>query len=174
MNYCSNCGIKIEDGIKFCSGCGSQVGVTATSINQGSPQMTTAFQNQSSVAPVDDKSLWEYFTGCFKKYATFQGRARRKEYWGFFLFYIVFAIIIAIIDGFLNEAIFGLSFESYGPIIIIWYLATILPYLSVSVRRYHDCNKIGWVIFIPVYNFILDFTDGTHGANRFGNDPKGR
>ena len=154
--FCSNCGGKTSEGAQFCANCGKP-------IDNVSKESVIIQQ------PITDKNLWEYFIGCFKKYAVFQGRARRKEYWGFFLFYFIFGIIASILD----MMIFGSQFSDYGVIYIIWTLATIIPNLSVCVRRYHDCNKSGWVILIPIYNIILDFIEGTHGANRFGDDPKG-
>ena len=36
-----------------------------------------------------------------RKYATFTGRARRSEYWWFFLLNILLAIVLGIIDGML-------------------------------------------------------------------------
>jgi uncharacterized membrane protein YhaH (DUF805 family) len=118
-----------------------------------------------------NKSLWGYFIACFKKYAVFQGRARRKEYWGFYFFYAVFSAIAVFLD-----IIFDLQFgDSYfGVISGIWIAAAIMPYWSVSVRRYHDCDKRGWVMLMPVYSFVLTLLKGTHGENRFGEDPNQR
>ena len=37
----------------------------------------------------------DYFIGALKKYADFNGRARRKEYWMFVLIYMVINVILA-------------------------------------------------------------------------------
>jgi len=74
---------------------------------------------------------------CFKKYATFSGRANRSEFWYFFLFYIIANIIASIMDIFLFDTVYGMFFW-------IVYILTLLPYISVWVRRLHDINKSGW------------------------------
>ena len=48
--------------------------------------------------------LKEYFVGGLKKYAVFNGRAIRKEYWMYILFYIIFTIVAGILDY-----VFGMS-----------------------------------------------------------------
>ena len=47
----------------------------------------------------------EYFLGAFKKYADFTGRARRKEYWMFFLFYMIFYLAASVIDALIGSMI---------------------------------------------------------------------
>ena len=58
-------------------------------------------------------------------------------------------------------------------------LATVIPALAVTVRRFHDQDKSGWLIllqFIPYVGWLIVFIfmllDGTRGPNRFGDDPK--
>jgi uncharacterized membrane protein YhaH (DUF805 family) len=104
----------------------------------------------------------KWYFEVFKKYAVFEGRARRKEYWYFFLFYILFAILISAIDILLKSPW----------LYILFVLASIVPALAVSVRRMHDVNKSGWFILIPIYNLILYCTPGTTGPNDYGPDPK--
>ena len=84
-------------------------------------------------------------TGSLKKYVDFQSRATRKEFWSFFLFFYAVTFIAQGIDG-----LYG--FEFVGPFAFI---ALILPYLAVAVRRMNDVGKNGWFILIPFYNFIL-------------------
>lgn len=79
----------------------------------------------------------EAISTCFKKYVTFSGRARRSEYWWWFLFTILMSILALI------------------PIIgWIIPLAIILPNLAVSVRRLHDVGRTGWWLLAP-YGFAL-------------------
>ena len=87
-------------------------------------------------------------TSSLKKYVDFQGRATRKEFWLFVLFFNICAFIGGIIDG-----LAGTDF--IGDLIL---LALILPYLAVAVRRMHDVGKAGWFILIPFYNFFLACT----------------
>ena len=60
----------------------------------------------------------------------------------------------------LLDSAFGIKFEDtyYGPITLILILATFLPTLAVSIRRFHDIGKSGWnylFILIPFIGFIL-------------------
>src|SRR5512137_936749 len=90
------------------------------------------------------------------KYADFNGRASRSEYWWFFLFNILLSIFTGIID---------ISIDPQGPgwIGIIVSLALLLPGIAVSIRRMHDVGKSGWFILIPIYNLILALTEGQKG-----------
>lgn len=88
--------------------------------------------------------------GSLKKYVDFQGRATRKEFWLFVLFFYISTFVGGIIDG-----LSGTGTDLIGTLIA---LALILPYLAVAVRRMHDVGKAGWYILIPIYNFILACT----------------
>jgi uncharacterized membrane protein YhaH (DUF805 family) len=100
---------------------------------------------------------FQYFLNAFIKYATFEGRARRKEYWYFVLFSFIINFLLALF---------------FVPLSLISQLALLLPNIAVSVRRMHDVGKSGWYILIPVYNLILFFTNGDEGQNDYGSDPK--
>lgn len=81
----------------------------------------------------------EAIKSVFNKYATFSGRARRSEYWYFYLLNILVSFGIGMIP-FVN--ILG------G----LWSLAVLIPTLAVTVRRFHDIGKSGWwflVMIIP-------------------------
>ena len=106
------------------------------------------------------------FIGCLKKYATFQGRARRKEYWMF----ILISLLLGIGAGILDLAVFNGEKEVFSGLLR---LGLFLPGLAAIVRRMHDVDKSGWFCLIPIYNLILACTEGTKGPNRFGEDPKG-
>jgi uncharacterized membrane protein YhaH (DUF805 family) len=111
-----------------------------------------------------------------QNYFNFSGRARRKEYWMFFLFQIIFAIVAIIIDNVLGLAIKDIG---YGPVYGLYALATLIPGLAVTVRRLHDIGKSGWyflLAFIPfiggIILLVFAVTDGDVGANTYGPDPK--
>ena len=88
----------------------------------------------------------KYFIEGLKKYAEFEGRARRKEYWMFILFYFIFTIAAVVLDEILGSE----------PVIYIVYdLVLILPYLAVTVRRLHDTNRSGWWILLPCISLII-------------------
>ena len=97
-----------------------------------------------------------------QKYATFNGRARRSEYWYFTLFSIIVSVILTLSDVLLKTQYLD----------NIYSLAVLVPSIAVAVRRMHDINKSGWYCLIPIYNIILACTDGTEGPNEYGVDPK--
>ncbi len=112
---------------------------------------------------------------CFRKYAVFSGRARRSEYWFFWLAYILTSFAVGILDALIMPA------ASSGPLSTIFILAVLLPSLAVGVRRLHDTDRTGWwllLVFLPVIGAIILLVfaaqDGTTGSNRFGDDPKMR
>ena len=96
---------------------------------------------------VDPVGFGEAISICFKKYFVFQGRAKLSEYW----YFILFCIILSLIGIYLSSigstplSILGLVF-SYG---------TVIPQISVNVRRLHDTNRSGWYLWIPIYNLII-------------------
>lgn len=100
----------------------------------------------------------EYYLEVLKKYAVFEGRARRSEYW-------YFALFSGIISGVLTV---GLGEGASG----LYSLGVFIPTLAVGVRRMHDVGKSGWYLLIPIYNLILACTEGDRGSNYYGLDPK--
>ncbi len=107
-----------------------------------------------------------YFTSALKKYATFKGRASRKEFWMYILFICIFSICNAMI-GFLVGA-------NEAQIITMFIIITFVPTFAISIRRLHDINRSGiWMIlnFIPfagLYMLCLFAQKGTDGDNRYG------
>jgi uncharacterized membrane protein YhaH (DUF805 family) len=104
-----------------------------------------------------------YYLKVLQNYATFSGRARRSEYWYFFLFNLIFAFCFGIITGLLGLPDFAANLYS---------IAVLIPSIAVGVRRMHDVGKSGWYILIPIYSFVLACTEGTQGDNEYGADPK--
>lgn len=110
---------------------------------------------------------------CLRRYATFEGRAPRSEYWWFALFMILASIVADILDS----VIFG---GRPGLISDLTWLALLLPSIAVQVRRLHDIDRTGWwwwIVLVPLLGWILllvwDCTPGTEGPNRYGDDPLG-
>jgi len=117
-----------------------------------------------------------WYLGVLKKYAVFDGRARRKEYWFFFLFTIIVSVILAIIDNLTGtysaQAHLGLLGGLYA-------LGTLLPGIGVTIRRLHDTGRTGWwilIAFVPIVGgiilLIFMVLDGNPGENKYGPDPK--
>jgi uncharacterized membrane protein YhaH (DUF805 family) len=144
--------------------------------------------------------MLEYMILPIKRYADFSGRSRRMEYWSFallnFVVIMVLAIVAAVIGGVSGafsqaesgdpSALFGFLFGGFGLVIVLYWLAIIVPTLAVTVRRFHDRDMSGWWVLgffvlgiIPfvgwiasIVQLVLMFLPGTPGPNRFGEDPK--
>ncbi|WP_051277102.1 DUF805 domain-containing protein [Marmoricola sp. URHB0036] len=79
-------------------------------------------------------------------YATFSGRARRSEYWWFYLFTILVSLATSGVDSVLRYA-----FDNeVGVVNTIASLALLLPSLAVTARRLHDTGRTGWWMVLPV------------------------
>src|ERR1700728_3670159 len=94
-----------------------------------------------------------YYVSVIKNYAAFKGRARRKEYWMFILFNVMFAIVAMIIDNLIGDTfknpITGDSMY-YGYVYILYALFVLIPGLAVMVRRLHDVGKSGWFVLVAL------------------------
>lgn len=117
-----------------------------------------------------------WYLKVLKQYADFSGRARRKEYWMFALFNIIFIIIAMILDNILGTTAGELP---YGVFYFLYVLAIFIPGLAVSVRRLHDVGKSGWmylIVLIPligaIWLLVLMVTDSISGENQYGPNPK--
>jgi uncharacterized membrane protein YhaH (DUF805 family) len=89
---------------------------------------------------------------CLTHYATFEGRARRPEYWYFTLFCALAGIVTSLADAVLFP-----GFE-YGFLGFIYGLALFLPSIAVGVRRLHDIGRSGWwmlLALLPVLGMII-------------------
>lgn len=111
----------------------------------------------------------DWYLAVLKKYADFNGRARRKEYWMFYLFNLIFSFALGFLDGLLGTAFIG----------TIYALAVLIPTIAVTVRRLHDIDRTGWWVLvglIPVIGWIVLIifaaTDGNEGTNEYGTSPK--
>jgi len=117
-----------------------------------------------------------WYLKVLKNYAVFSGRARRKEYWMFTLFNIIFLIIAMVLDNILGTAIEDVG---YGLFYFLYALSVLIPSLAVGVRRLHDVGKSGWFLLIAlipiigsIWLLVLFCTDGDAGENKFGANPK--
>ena len=117
-----------------------------------------------------------YYIDVIKKYAVFDGRAARKEFWMFFLIHVIILTILSTIDS----AMAGEGEMSSGVLGSIYSLIVLVPCLAVGVRRLHDTGRSGWNIllgFIPLIGAIILIVfyvlDSQPGANKYGPNPKG-
>ncbi len=101
---------------------------------------------------------------CFSKYVDFNGRAKRPEYWWFFLFCFLVSLVLNIVSA-------GLS--------LVFSLGTLLPSLAAGARRLHDTNRSGWwqlLWIIPVIGWIVMIVflvqEGEASENAYGSAPE--
>jgi len=121
-----------------------------------------------------------WYLKVLKNYVNFSGRARRKEFWFFFLFNTLIFFILGFVELFLFGS--GDFNPSSPPALIItniYSLGVLIPTLAVSVRRLHDTGKSGWwllISLVPVAGFLVllvfYFIEGDSGTNKYGPDPK--
>ena len=118
-----------------------------------------------------------WYREALRKYATFEGRARRKEYWTFALINFVVVFVLSLID--MRLGTFSMEF-GVGLLSGLYSLAVLIPIMAVTVRRLHDTNRSGWwflIAFVPIVGWLvivaLACLDSQPGANRFGPNPKG-
>ena len=126
----------------------------------------------------------EYMFLPLRRYADFSGRSRRQEYWLFILALFGYFFVSFLMLGFLAESAGdaeGIFVTGLTLVLMVSYLALVVPLLAVQVRRLHDQDRSGWLIllnFVPYVGWlillVLMFIDGTPGPNRYGTDPKGR
>jgi uncharacterized membrane protein YhaH (DUF805 family) len=90
----------------------------------------------------------ESIKGTLGKYADFSGTATRKEFWSFYLFYIVAMFVSGFIGGLL-----GISAISDTVLIVL-----LIPLIACGARRNHDVGKSGWFMLVPFYNLALALT----------------
>ena len=109
------------------------------------------------------------------KYATFSGRARRKEYWMFLLINLVVSVALALIDSLIGSV----SESGMGLLSSVYSIGVLIPSLALSVRRLHDIGRTGWwvlISIIPVIGVVVLLVfmllDSEPGSNRYGANPK--
>ncbi len=128
---------------------------------------------------------------CYRdKYIDVSSRAMRSEFWWFLLAFLVIWQVLALIDAAAFAPIYTLTMQSpvmpegipvdFGPMSTIFLIVSIIPLITVTMRRLHDTGKSGWwllLTFVPVIGFLVVFVfaamKGTEGPNRFGPNPLG-
>ena len=99
------------------------------------------------------------FITVLKNYAGFSGRAGRREYWMFFLIYVLIYTALAVLAGILPSALATI----FSTLIVVFGLGLIIPSIAVGVRRLHDTDHSGWwmlISLIPLAGlYLLYFVD---------------
>lgn len=118
----------------------------------------------------------DWFVKCLmEKYADFEGRASRSEYWYFVLFnilaYLGLAIVTVVLAGITG-------FDLLVAVPTLYLFGTLIPGLAVTARRLHDTDRSGWwqlLNFVPFGGIVLlvfCVQDSTFGRNNYGPNPK--
>jgi uncharacterized membrane protein YhaH (DUF805 family)/predicted RNA-binding Zn-ribbon protein involved in translation (DUF1610 family) len=117
-----------------------------------------------------------WFLVALSKYAVFSGRACRREYWYFFLFFFAGYLALYIIDA---AAELSIPNQGVGLLSGLFSLVLLLPLWAVTVRRLHDTGRSGWWTLlgaVPILGglILLFFVaeDGDPKENRYGKSPK--
>ncbi len=120
-------------------------------------------------------SFVESIQTVFQKYAVFEGRARRSEYWWF---YLAYAIVNAVLSG-LSQALSGSGMGTAVSVLSgIIGLACLVPTIAVTTRRLHDTGKSGWwqLLYLKCIGSIVILIfcalDSQPGDNQYGQNPK--
>ncbi|HVX82551.1 MAG TPA: DUF805 domain-containing protein [Devosiaceae bacterium] len=139
--------------------------------------------------PPRDRGLFGYFMfAATDNYANFSGRARRKEFWSFQLWYLLLVFLFMAITGLglwlsnFNSletlSVSPLLFIGTG-LFVMFALGMIVPSLAVHVRRLHDIGLSGWWLLLhfvagigTIMLFIMSLVGGEPGPNRYGPAPK--
>jgi len=127
-------------------------------INRQLDQISDPDKHEEQYNPID------WFIKCLKQYVTFDGRARRKEFWFFILVYIGIGIITQILDKIIGTGQLMNNLLS---------LALLLPSLAVGARRLHDIGRSGWwqlIAFsgIGIILLIVWWATDTKEQNEYG------
>lgn len=112
-----------------------------------------------------------WYIKVLKSYSDFSGRARRKEYWMFFLFNLIISFCLGFVLGFLG-AVTGVGSKLADAITSIYFLLIFIPGLAVAVRRMHDIGKSGWWVIVPFVNLVFLCLDSEPHENKYGPNPK--
>jgi uncharacterized membrane protein YhaH (DUF805 family) len=113
-----------------------------------------------------------WYLNALRKYAVFEGRSSRSEYWYFILFNVLISFSLGFIDQMTGTFV---ADSGYGLLSAVYTLAVIIPGIAVSVRRLHDTDRSGFwflITLIPLLGLIVFFyfaaTDSDHGVNKYG------
>ena len=170
--YCTKCGNDAGEA-SFCPVCGAALQFMTTNNNS-----------------VEKYNLISAYISMFKKYAKFSGRSRRSEYWFATLAHSIVMLVLGllmIMPLAMDIALYGeptevaLSIIPFGYFLsFIYSVATLVPYLALTIRRLHDTGRSGWfylLSLIPyigsIVIFVFTVLDSERGINKYGPSPKG-
>jgi uncharacterized membrane protein YhaH (DUF805 family) len=86
---------------------------------------------------------WDNYVSVLKRYAVFDGKAGRPEFWMFVLVSIVLSILLGMVSQQLSS---------------LYSLVVLIPSLAVGARRLHDTGRSGWwqlIGLVPIIGLIV-------------------
>lgn len=187
---CLKCGVIAGDGNTFCPNCGAKpdpLAAICVKCGYSLKQISTKSKAQRSKQILQNKNVYNFkeaIVACYSKYATFEGRACRAEYWYWGLFgglaYLLYMFLMMIAAGNIISYRYDNDFVIIVSVIyILFNLSMIIPSLAVCVRRLHDIGKSGLWYFIgliPLVGAILLLVwmckDSDIQTNEYGTNPK--
>lgn len=108
-----------------------------------------------------------------------EGRINRGKWWGVF-FGIMLANFAAITVVLIFRMAFGdVGYYASGLAFLLFYVGTLVTWVMVSIKRWHDRGKSGWwvlIALVPVIGGIwvlveCGFLIGDGDTNQYGPDP---
>lgn len=147
------------------------------------------YQPAMGYVPNAKKNPIKAYADFWKNYANFNGRARRSDYWYVALAEAVIGMVFGILAGIIMAIVYNVTWDDdvmavvgaiAGGILCLYSLATIVPHLSLTVRRLHDIGKGGvylllWLIPGGIGSIIILVfccTDSQPGINQYGTSEK--
>ena len=119
-------------------------------------------------------SFGQSISYCFSNYANFNGRARRSEFWWFWLFVLITQIVVQR----LVAVVVGTDSVLYTLLVFVLAVALAIPLYAAGSRRMHDTGKSGWLqllILIPCVGIIIMIVlwaqAGNPAENQYGAPP---
>lgn len=132
----------------------SNADVTSQTSAEPNAEISLPSQTTKNVKVMKEKmSFGKAVAICFSKYFTLEGRARRSEYWYFFLFSSIVLIFVEIlksiietsVGAFCGDTAVQLSHIIVSSFYWIINIALFIPGFTVFVRRLHDIDDNGWL-----------------------------
>jgi uncharacterized membrane protein YhaH (DUF805 family) len=116
-----------------------------------------------------------WYLEVLRKYAVFDGRARRQEYWMFVLISTLLPFVALML-----ASVLGMQMGNGATVLLaVYYVAVLLPSIAVWVRRLHDTGRSGWWVlasFVPLLGtialLVFSLQDSETGTNQYGPNPK--
>ena len=117
----------------------------------------------------------QWYVVVLRRYAKFDGRAHRPEFWWFTLWSFIVSLALSV-----AELALDVGSEWAGPLTSVYALLVLVPTLAVGARRLHDIGRTGWwqlLLLIPLVGAIILIVwwarDGQPEPNRWGPKPFG-